>query len=49
MYMELELGVRYHKLRNAKNCQWPPEERRKAWNGFSPELPEGTNLQYLDF
>ena len=32
-----------YKTRNSKDFWQPPESRRKAWNGFPLELPEGTN------
>lgn len=33
--VEAEIGVMHYKLRHAKDCQQPPEARRKALNRFS--------------
>lgn len=30
-----EIGLMYLKIRNAKDCQYPPGARKKAQNGFS--------------
>lgn len=30
-----EIGLMYLKIRNAKDCQYPPVARKKAQNGFS--------------